>query len=402
MQFIINIHQILTYLLAATPVIPQQWVTYVIACWGVLSLFLLDLKNTDEEKIFWGLLLASPFFLLLIQAWVSQNKTDWFAVEKAHSFWVFPLCIIFLNKNVPTLRLILFHQILTYSMAALAIATSIYFLLFGFKITAIEQHDFIFRYRNEINQLIHIHPTYLSFMSVYSLLFLFHTASNFSKPIIRIHFIIAIILFFFTYFLAARLVWIAGAASWLIMIILNKLLSIGWKIGILVALIGLLGGMFATNPRTAEFFSFNEDPTSSNSLKVRSVISQCSISLIPDALPLGFGPAETQKKLNTCYGDEPVFKNQPFNTHNQYLDFLLSLGIPGFIFLMLIILGGLVVALKYHNVLFLSFLILSSVIMLGENILNRQSGVVFFCMFYSIFIHQYILEADKKQTPAQH
>jgi O-antigen ligase len=394
MQFIINIHRILTYLLAAIPVIPQQWVTYVIASWGVLSLFLLDLKNADEKKFFWGLLLASPFFLLLIQAWISQEKTDWFAVEKAHSFWGFPLCILFLNKNIPKLHLILFQQILTYSMAALAVATSVYFLLFGFKITAIEQHDFIFRYRNEINQLIHIHPTYLSFMAVYSLLFLFHTAPNFSKSINRIHFIIAIILFFFTYFLAARLVWIAGAVSWLVMIFLNKQLSIGWKIGIFIALIGLLGGMFAANPRTAEFFSFKEDPTASNSLKVRSVITQCSISLIPDALPLGFGPAETQKKLNTCYGNEPVFKNQPFNTHNQYLDYLLSLGIPGFLFLIVIIIAGLIVAFKEHNLLFISFIILSSIIMLGENILSRQSGVVFFCLFYSIFIYQYILEAD--------
>lgn len=395
MQFVINIHRILTYLLAAIPVIPQQLVTYVIASWGIFSLFLLDLKNADEKKVFWGLLLATPFFLLLIQAWISQEKTDWFAVEKAHSFWVFPLCIMFLNKNIPNLRLILFHQILTYSMAALAVATSVYFLLLGFKITAIEQHDFIFRYRNEINQLIHIHPTYLSFMAVYSLLFLFHAAPNFSKSINRIHFIIAIILFFFTYFLAARLVWIAGAVSWLMMIILNKQLSIGWKMLIFIALIGLLGGMFAANPRTAEFFSFKEDPTASNSLKVRSVITQCSISMIPDALPLGFGPAETQKKLNTCYGDEPVFKKQPFNTHNQYLDFLLSLGIPGFLFLMLIILGGLLVALKGHNKLFLSFLILSSMIMLGENILSRQSGVVFFCLFYSIFIRQHMLRANE-------
>lgn len=394
MQFIINIHRILTYLLAAIPVIPQQWVTYVIACWGVVSLFFLDLKNADEKKYFWGLLLASPFFLLLIQAWVSQEKTDWFAVEKAHSFWVFPLCMLFLNKNIPNLRLLFFHQILTYSMAALAVATSVYFLLFGFKITAIEQHDFIFRYRNEINQLIHIHPTYISFMAIYSLLFLFHAAPNFSKPTNRMHLIIAIVLFFFTYFLAARLVWIAGAVSWLMMILLNKQLSIGWKMGIFLALIGLLGGMFATNPRTAEFFSFKADPTASNSLKVRSVISKCSISLIPDALPLGFGPAETQKKLNTCYGNEPVFKNQPFNTHNQYLDYLLSLGIPGFLFLIVIIIAGLIVAFKEHNLLFISFIILSSIIMLGENILSRQSGVVFFCLFYSIFIYQYILEAD--------
>lgn len=394
MQFIINIHRILTYLLAAIPVIPQQWVTYVIACWGVLSLFLLDFKNTDEKKYFWGLLLASPFFLLLIQAWISQEKTDWFAVEKAHSFWVFPLCILFLNNKVPNLRLVLFHQILAYSMAALALATSVYFLLFGFKITSIEQHDFIFRYRNEINQLIHIHPTYISFMAVYSLLFLFHAAPNFNKSINQIHIIIAIILFFFTYFLAARLVWIAGSVSWLMMILLNKQLSIGWKMGIFIALIGLLGGMFATNPRTAEFFSFKEDQTASNSLKVRSVISKCSISLIPDALPFGFGPAETQKKLNNCYGNEPVFKNQPFNTHNQYLDYLLSLGIPGFLFLMVIIIAGLIVAFKQHNLLFLSFIILSSIIMSGENILSRQSGVVFFCLFYSIFIYQYILEAD--------
>ncbi|MCX7743864.1 MAG: O-antigen ligase family protein [Flavobacteriales bacterium] len=396
MQFIVNIHRIFTYLLAAIPIIPQQWVTYLIAIWGVLSLFLLDFKKTDDKKYFWGMLLASPFFLLLIQAWVSQNKTDWFAVEKAHSFWVFPLCILFLKKIVPSIHLLLFHRILAYSMAALAVATSIYFLLFGFKITAIEQHDFIFRYRNEINQLIHIHPTYLSLMAVYSILFLFYAYPNFSKSINHLHIVIAIILFFFTYFLAARLVWIAGAASWVMMIFLNKQLSIVWKVVTMITLLALLGGMFSVNPRTAEFVSFKKDQTASNSLKVRTVISKCAISLIPIALPLGFGPTETQKKLNECYGNDLVFKNHAYNTHNQYLDYLLSLGLPGFLFLILILIAGLIVAWKYHNLLFLSFLVLSSIIMLGENILNRQSGVVFFCLFYSIFIRQHLLQEDEK------
>jgi len=396
MQLVINIQRILTYSLAAIPLIPQQWVTYLIACWGIFSLFLLDFKKQDGKQFFWGMLLASPFFLLLIQAWVSQHKTDWFAVEKAHSFWIFPLCFIFLKKEIPTINYLIFHRIMAYSMAALAVLTSMYFLLFGFNFTALEQHDFIFRYRNEINQLIHIHPTYLSLMAVYSLLFLFHSASKFSTMLNRIHLIIALILFAFTYFLAARLVWMAGTVSLMILILLSKHISAGWKIGILIALTILVAGMFAANPRTAEFFSFKEDHTATNSLKVRSVIFSCSISLIPEALPLGLGAAETQKKLNACYGNEPVFTSQSFNTHNQYLDYLLCLGIPGILFLLLILVAGFMVAWKDYNLLFLSFLILSSIIMLGENILNRQSGVVFFCLMFSLYVRQHIVKADEK------
>jgi O-antigen ligase len=396
MQFVIHLQRILTYSLAAIPLIPQQWVTYLISSWGIFSLFLLDLKKFDAKQFFWMLLLASPFFLLLIQAWVSQNSTDWFAVEKANSFWVFPLCFIFLKKEIPPINHLIFHRVMAYCMAALAVLTSMYFLLFGFNITALKQHDFIFRYRNEINQLIHIHPTYLSLMAVYSLLFLFHSAPKFNNSINRFHLIIALVLFAFTYFLAARLVWIAGTVSLMMLILLNKHISAGWKIGILIALTVLVAGMFAANPRTAEFFSFKEDHTATNSLKVRSVIFSCSISLIPESLPLGLGPAETQKKLNACFGNEPVFRSHSFNTHNQYLDYLLSLGIPGFLFLVLILLAGFMVAWKDYNQLFLSFLILSFITMLGENILNRQSGVVFFCLMFSLYIRQHIVKADEK------
>ncbi len=395
MQLIIHIQRILTYSLAAIPLIPQQWVTYLIACWGIFSLFFLDFKKLDAKQFFWMTLLASPFFFLLIQAWVSQNKTDWFAVEKAHSFWVFPLCFIFLKKEIPAINHLIFHRVMAYSMATLAVLSSMYFLLFGFNFTIMEQHDFIFRYRNEINHLIRIHPTYLSLMAVYSLLFLFHSAPNFNTSINRFHLIIALILFAFTYFLAARLVWMAGTVSIVMLILLSKHISTAWKIGILIALTALVVGMFAANPRTAEFFSFKEDHTATNSLKVRSVIFNCSISLIPEALPLGLGSAETQKKLNVCYGNEPVFKSQSFNTHNQYLDYLLCLGIPGILFLLLILLAGFMVAWKDNNLLFLSFLMLSSITMLGENILNRQSGVVFFCLMFSFFIRQHLVQADE-------
>lgn len=395
MQLVIKIQKGFTYALAAIPLIPQSWVTYLIACWGMSSLFLLDFKKYHPKHVFWGMLLATPFFLLLIQAWVSQEKNDWFSVEKAHSFWVFPLCFIFLKKEIPAINNLIFHRVLAYSMAALAIITSIYFLLFGFKITALEQHDLIFRYRNEINQLIHIHPTYLSLMAVYSLLFLFHSAPKFNASLNRFHLIIALVLFAFTYFLAARLVWIGGTAAFIVLVLTNKQISAGWKIGILVALGALVAGMFAVNPRTAEFFSFKEDHTATNSLKVRSVIGTCSISQIPEALPLGMGPTETQKKLNACYGNEPVFKTQSFNTHNQYLDYLLSLGIPGIAFLLLILLAGYIVAWQDKNWLFLTFLILSSIAMLGENILNRQSGVVFFCLMFSLFIRHHIVQTHE-------
>lgn len=392
MQLVINIQRILTYALAALPLIPQQWVSYLITCWGIFSLFLLNFKKLDAKQFFWWILLSSPFFLLLIQALVSQHKDDWFAVEKAHSFWVFPLCFIFLKKEILLINNLNFHRILAYSMAALAIFTSIYFLLFGFKITAFEQHNFIFRYRNEINHLIHIHPTYLSLMAVYSILFLFHTAPKFNKTLRLIHLIIAFVLFSFIYFLAARLVWIAGTLAFIMLILLHKEILVKWKI-ITLALLGLLVvGMFTVNPRTLEIFSFKEDQADNNSLKVRFIISKCSISMIPKALPLGLGAAEAQKNLNACYGNETIFKTHSFNTHNQYLDYLLSLGIPGILLLLMILISGFMAAWKDKNLLFLSFLILSSITMLGENILNRQSGIVFFCLMFSIFIQIHITQ----------
>ena len=107
---------------------------------------------------------------------------------------------------------------------------------------------------------------------------------------------------------------------------------------------------------------------------------------------MGVGIANVQDELNNCYGvngDEEMIKSE-YNTHNQYFDITLSLGILGILIFVLMLAYPMYLSIIQRNHVYLFFLIFISLCFFSENLLSRQYGVIFFAFFHSLFAHLFL------------
>lgn len=104
-------------------------------------------------------------------------------------------------------------------------------------------------------------------------------------------------------------------------------------------------------------------------------------------LPWGVGTGDTKDEIILNYkkmGSKTI-NERYLNAHNQYLQTTITLGIPGLIALFAMIFLGLKTAIKNKNPLFLSFILLISLHMFFESMLEQQAGVIFITLFYTFF-----------------
>ena len=74
-----------------------------------------------------------------------------------------------------------------------------------------------------------------------------------------------------------------------------------------------------------------------------------------------------------------------FNFHNQYVQNFAELGFIGFLFLIVILFFNIKNALKRKDFIHISFAILMISLFLTESFLWRQTGALYFIIFYCLF-----------------
>jgi len=91
--------------------------------------------------------------------------------------------------------------------------------------------------------------------------------------------------------------------------------------------------------------------------------------------------------MDLCYQDENAnFSKKMYNTHNQYLFIWLSSGIIGFVIFIGILFYYFKKSIEFKDEVMFSILVLYSFTFLFENVLSRQSGVIFFCFIINYFL----------------
>ena len=119
----------------------------------------------------------------------------------------------------------------------------------------------------------------------------------------------------------------------------------------------------------------------------RQIIAGASFNVIKSNMPFGVGAGDRIDELADEYhrlGFEGHYLSR-YNTHNQFLDTLLTTGVLGFLVLLSLFLIPLADCIRTRNYLYLSFLSIVILSSLFESILERQMGMTFFCFFYSLF-----------------
>lgn len=101
----------------------------------------------------------------------------------------------------------------------------------------------------------------------------------------------------------------------------------------------------------------------------------------------GVGNGDIKEAFRAYYErvNSPLDERRRKMAHNQFLTFLISFGIPGFLISLLALTGPLFLAKRQHSFLALGFMILVLISMLSEDTLVTARGASFFAFFFSLF-----------------
>ena len=98
------------------------------------------------------------------------------------------------------------------------------------------------------------------------------------------------------------------------------------------------------------------------------------------------GTGDAKDKMLETYkerGMQSEYENK-LNSHNQFLNTFIALGITGLISLVLCLMIPAYYSFKEKYFLFLAFVGIAGLNFLFESMLERQAGVIYFAFFYSL------------------
>lgn len=382
--------------LALFPLLKLNHFSMLIIVWLLLA-FIVALKNKTlsnlkYDKYIW--LVLSSYSLMYLAYF--PFATDFYEMKKmvvkSLPFLVFPLGFI-LNKELFSKTFM--HQFLNIFVGAVATLNVFgWFKIFQFGYSAAWQQNNFYQpiFREIFGNASSLHLPYLGLLSVFAALVLVYKMML-QKRFLLLQGIVVAFLMFSVYIYSARMAlacFILGTLFMLWQSIKSK--AVKWSL--LIALPIFVTVFIVISPLKERYFNEiekemvlphkNQLP---HEVNYRYGIWHCATKLISNHLFTGVGADKVQEKLNTCYATYTYesyedFTQVTYNTHNQYFDQLLKFGLVGlgiFIFVLFYF-------FKDNSILYQVFLLVVATSFLTENILDRQTGVVFVSLLNTIFV----------------
>ncbi|WP_299521437.1 O-antigen ligase [Winogradskyella sp.] len=252
------------------------------------------------------------------------------------------------------------------------------------------QNNFEIASGEKINEILVVERLYFGLINSLSVGFSIVLINNKLSPKIKRWLVLGVVLSVFVVFLVVSRIAILAI---LIVFVINLFKKAAIKKTILlmgVAFVGVLSLFFLNDNLSKRFFHSDKKKDFFHKVREwepRYVIWNCVYSIFTesDNLLTGTGYSDTQEKLNNCYIDfiqkekrEQWFVKRRFNTHNQYLDFLLCTGIIGL--LIFLALQYELFRLTKKNTDLLNILLIIVLFGCVENFFHRQVGVYLFSL----------------------
>ncbi len=396
----LNKFKILNFLLLSIPFllpIEKTTVRFLMAIFTVACLIYGDYSQLKIKKNWIKLSIVSLWVLPFIQL-LLLNRIDEYLnnlITKITLFLIPILILIGYQSNKINLSGILkFFVYGTVSSCLFCLINAVisyYFL----------KNDNAFTYTSL--SLFH-HPTYFTMYLnfVVGIIYLnnLKPIKNFKLPT-NLSLIIISFLSFFILFASSRIGWISNILIHLFFtscILYNKKFSRKAIIYFLVLMIPFTTLIY-TN-KTIQY-RFNEIITYTfqkvdqkkvqSSTSDRKKIWSISFKLIKKKWITGYGTGQSKKVVQEQFKKDDydfLFKKN-YNSHSQYLQVFLDQGIFGFLLLVFFTFGMLYASLKQKDFVYALFLVIMILNFMTESILERQSGVIFFAFFNTIFFFQW-------------
>ena len=232
-----------------------------------------------------------------------------------------------------------------------------------------------------------IHPIYLSMHICVAIIFSLFLYKKASKTKTTFLLLIDIILLIFLLILLKKGPIIGLGIVFTVFVLFQKTKK-WWAIYLSILIVSSVSviGIPKLKFKFAEVFTI-ENIASGNitSSNIRYSIYDYAIETIKKSPIIGHGIGDYRDELIKTYEESPILYLGKFNSHNQYLSFLISIGIMGLLIFIVMLSYNLILAIKYNNKELILLLIFYCFVMSFENILEREDGVIYFYFFIGLF-----------------
>ena len=361
----------------------------------VVLLFLAKPK-TELKGIWLPLLLSFPFFFYPISLFYSADFNEGYLyVERTLLLMILPWLLYF-NKSTLTQgsvqKTMPFFSLVMALLSLYGIGSMFYQSTFT---KAIASQDAYYVIRTHLENTTGLHPTYFSLLSALGFLSLVFELKKENLPFWkRVNRIVLLVILLAGLILASSKMILSALFIALMIILLQGLRPKAILVRLVVFLSIALFLILAIRPLNERVSSFMLAITETgveqqNPDSLRKGIYKSSLEIIGENPFFGTGIGDAQKELNKKYKDNgyPLALKRNFNTHNQYLQLWLSVGIIPFLVFIVSLLIQFFIAYFNRNTLHLAFVVLFSMSFLTENILARQDGIFAYAFFSSFFLY---------------
>ncbi|MFK8102190.1 MAG: O-antigen ligase family protein [Saprospiraceae bacterium] len=252
-------------------------------------------------------------------------------------------------------------------------------------------------YYESLSKHLGFHPSYYAMYMAFALFilcsYLVKDWSKLSLGLRSLGFLTGGYLLIFILLLSARMEILASLllfpTAFLIFMIKQKKLLVG--LALMTTGLLLIGTIAWTIPNTKMRIQvalnglFNASKTQSKP-DIRLQIWKSAVEAISEKPMLGQGTTGGFPKMMEQYRlkNITIATEKKLNTHNQYLETALSLGLVGLLLLLLLLLLPLVMAWRQNQFIYAFLLAFFALAILTENILERQQGIIFYACFNSL------------------
>jgi hypothetical protein len=385
----IYIKKLLIGLMFGLILLPSIFKSVAILVFGLCVLiFGIKNKNKFNRKLFF--LNASFYFFLIVTLVFSKNvHLGLSSLTTMSSLIVFPLLMAYLNKEE---SVVLFKQIKTYKWVYI-IAVCI-FNIFPFCWYGINESTLIEIIKHYPYLIIidfgkySIHPIYISMHCAIAILFslsLFKEITTNKKKIVLLFIISLLVLFLLIYLRKGPI--IALIFSLVVWSLINYKLYLKQSVILISCLVILVALIPNTRNRFLELINISNDKENAqSSTNIRYTIYKNSFKLVKNAPLLGYGIGDYNLVLKESYKKNASFLlKKQYNSHNQYLSFFLMGGFCLFLIFIFTYTKNIFLSIKAGNTMLILLLTFYGFMMLFENILERENGVIFFAFFINFF-----------------
>lgn len=409
----------LGFLVVLFPILPWWALKLMLIIIFIFSLFRLKLIEKPKKPFLQGFYLALGLFAtMFISALMNYKAAEaWFYVERGSSWILVGLVFLIAFKKYDFKAIQ--TGILGFVGANLALNAIAFYKVFQalyptigagkqFESWKALANDDLFSYqlRTIHENISGYHPTYAALLlgvAILLLLFLILKLDvKFSFKHI-FYLLILLILWVFQLLLASRTPMVATVLSgWVLLFMHFKLTKQRLTIVALTLIAGVM--MWHLVPSLANRLKevsltnlVKPNQKQADSFNLRTGIYSCTLQLVSENWVTGLGVGNVQNALNECYYRySPVYaEKETFNTHNQYLDYWLNMGLIGIVLFLTFLWNLAKQFLKMNEPIYLCILILFCICFLTENILLREAGLMPFMLFWSFALKQEKMDAPE-------